>query len=352
VQYAQNPDALVPLLKGYLADFEDLYTPAPSGLGFRWSVQKSTPPPRVVIVYPDRADFATIVYCMARIASVLVESDIKWTAISNGREQDVAGGLTVRFVPRREATAEPSDVVLMYLEQVPEDPAQIAAQLFNAQDMLSSNASEPRPGRRPGQERSVPPSAMENGAGGTMNMSAGNAVPVKEERSRPWASAPEEAVAVEDSATKAAGLGLVNVVKKAEGPQGMMFAQPDLAAELKKKQRKQQFSTLIGVGMLIVLMGVIAAVWFGSSPTVPVDVNSGAGSAAPVVATSKPAGTGTSQPTAGASAKIEDEPIKMNGVEPAVTATQKPTGATTRTTGKTKPGGTTKPGSLFDLPKK
>ncbi|NUQ74542.1 MAG: hypothetical protein HUU21_13385, partial [Polyangiaceae bacterium] len=271
VQYAQNPDALVPLLKGYLADFEDLYTPPPSGLTFRWSVEGSTPPRRVVIVYPDRADFASIAYCMARIASVLVESDIKWTAISNGREQDVVGGLTVRFVPQREASAEASDVVLMYMEQVPESPAEIAAQLFNARDVSVGQASAPRPGWRQGQEPAVtPPSGKsENGAGATINMSRGNAAPAKEDRARPWSAAPEAAAAEGDD-SKAAGLGLINVVEKAPDAEGMIFPQPDLAAELKRKQRKQQFSTLIGVGMLIVLMGVIAAVWFGSAPTVPV----------------------------------------------------------------------------------
>jgi hypothetical protein len=360
VQYAQHPDALVPLLRGYLADFEELYTPAPSGLALRWSVKGSTPPPRVVIVYPDRADFTTIAYCMARIASVLVESDIKWTAISNGREQDVAGGLTVRFVPRREATAEPSDVVLMYLEQVPESPEDIAAQLFNARDVSTAHASAPRPGWRLAHEQAASPPGRENGASAAVNMSGGNASAAKEDRSRPWSTPSERSAEAEGEAVKTAGLGLVNVVNKVEGPQDL-FPQRDLAAELKKKQRKQQFSTLIGVGMLIMLMGVIAAVWFGSAPTVPVEVSASAstGSAAPVVATSKPAVTATSQPTASASAsasasvKIDDAPVIVFGAEPTVTATptQKPTGATPGTSGKTKPRRPAKPGgtSLFDL---
>jgi len=360
VQYAQHPDALVPLLRGYLADFEDLYTPGPSQLGFRWSVERSTPPRRVVIVYPDGAEFATIAYCMARIASVLVESDVKWTAISNGREQDVVGGLTVRFVPRREATAEPSDVVLMYLEQVPENPADIAAQLFNARDTWVANPAAPRLGGRSG-EPSVPPlSGKENGVGSTARMAAGAAMPAKEERSRPWASAPEEPAAA-DSAGKTAGLGLVNVVEKAPEAQGLMLPQPDLAAELKKKQRKQQFSTLVGVGVLIVLMGVIAAVWFGSAPTIPVEQGAGAGtaSAAPVgtptsaAPTSKSTGVPTSQPTASVVPQIEDAPVIVGGGDPPVTATPKPTGAPPPGTAvRPKPGGTPKKEkgkSLFEL---
>lgn len=365
----------MPLLKGYLADFEDLYTPPPSGLTFRWSVEGSTPPRRVVIVYPDRADFASIAYCMARIASVLVESDIKWTAISNGREQDVVGGLTVRFVPQREASAEASDVVLMYMEQVPESPAEIAAQLFNARDVSVGQASAPRPGWRQGQEPAVtPPSGKsENGAGATINMSRGNAAPAKEDRARPWSAAPEAAAAEGDD-SKAAGLGLINVVEKAPDAEGMIFPQPDLAAELKRKQRKQQFSTLIGVGMLIVLMGVIAAVWFGSAPTVPVDHGAGAGTTATQAATqapaSKPAETATSkpaetqapaaqptaQPSAGGSVSMEEAPIIVNGGEPAGKPTTKPTAKPPGTIGKPKPTGTAKPdkggGTLFDLDKK
>lgn len=358
VRYAQHPDALVPLLRGYLADFEDLYTPAPSRLALRWSVEGSTPPRRVVIVYPDRADFATIAYCMARIANVLVESDVPWTAISNGREQDVVGGLTVRFVPRREATSEPSDVVLMYLEQVPENAADIAAQLFNARDVSAAQASAPRPGWRPGQ--STPPPGKENGASATTSMSGGHAVPAKEERARPWATPPEAPAEAEDSPAKTAGLGLVSVVEKAPEPEGLMLPQPDMAAELKKKQRKQQFSTLIGLGVLIVLMGGIAAVWFGSAPTVPVDegAHSGARSATPVVApTSKPTATPTTQPTAAASSKMDDEPIiVIGGGDP--DPMPMPPGTATGASGRPTSGGTTKTNkggkSLFDLtpPKK
>lgn len=354
VQYAQNPDALVPLLRGYLSDFDDLYTPAPSNLALRWSVKGSTPPRRVVIVYPDRADFATIAYCMARIASVLVESDITWTAISNGREQDVPGGLTVRFVPRREATAEPSDVVLMYLEQVPESAAEIAAQLFNAHDLWLAAPPAQRQGWRVAQDQAARPMGRENGAGSTVVMSAGHGMAAKEERSRPWSSPPGAMAAAEDPAVKTAGLGLVNVVAKAEGPQGAMFAQPDLAAELKKKQRKQQFSTLIGVGMLIVLMGVIAVVWFGSAPAVHVDVGASAGTASAVAAapTSKPTGTATSQPaaSASASAKIEEPQVIVIEGGTAVTAAPKSAGAPVGTTRPARPVETAKkPGSLFDI---
>ncbi|TKC99499.1 hypothetical protein [Polyangium fumosum] len=339
VQHAQNADALFPLLKGYLADFEDLHTPGPSGLSFRWSVENSTPPKRVVIVYPDRVDFPTLAYCMARIANVLVESDVKWTAISNGREQDVVGGLTVRFVPRREATAEPADVVLMYLEQVPEDPAEIAAQLFNAHEVRISQMPDLRMNWRyvQGQQAKQNGTGTGHGAGtATTSNGVGSVRPgpmPMEERARPWAQPAEAPAAAEDPAIKTAGLGgLVQVVEKAAAP-GLVLPQPDLAAELKTKQRKQQFSTLIGVGLLVVVLGVIAAVWIGSAPVVPGEEGAGAGSAAPGVGTGKPEGPGV--PSAVPSVKMQDAPVILDqpvgtaSVKPAATTKSKPRATST-----------------------
>ncbi|MRG98045.1 hypothetical protein [Polyangium spumosum] len=318
VQHAQNPDALLPLLKMYLEDFEDLHKPGPSGLSFRWTVEHSTPPKRVVIVYPDRVDFPTLAYCMARIANVLVESDIKWTAISNGREQDVVGGLTVRFVPRREATAEPADVVLMYLEQVPEDPAEIAAQLFNAHEVRISQMPDLRMNWRFVQEQQAKQNGVTTGHGaaaGTATATGSNGIgsvrPGPMEGARPWAQ-PVEVPAAEEPA----GLGgLVQVVEKAEAAPGLGLGLPqvDLAAELKKKQRRSQFTTLIGVGVFIAVMGVIAAVWIGSAPTVPVEEPGGVGSVVPVVGTGKPEPTAvptakaTAAPTATATASVNGQ---------------------------------------------
>lgn len=97
VDKAQNEDALPSLLRGYVQDFADiLYVPEPSRLTLRWTVEpplgeKPKVPRRMVVVYPDKADFSALSYGMARIAAVLVESDLRWTAISNGRESDIVG---------------------------------------------------------------------------------------------------------------------------------------------------------------------------------------------------------------------------------------------------------------------
>ncbi|MDI3290290.1 hypothetical protein [Polyangium sp. 15x6] len=346
VQHAQNADALLPVLKMYLEDFEDLHKPGPSGLSFRWTVENSTPPRRVVIVYPDRVDFATLAYCMARIANVLVESDIKWTAISNGREQDVVGGLTVRFVPRREATQEPADVVLMYLEQVPEDPAEIAAQLFNAHEVRISQMPDLRMNWRYVQSQQGRGNGATTGHGpatgtATTSNGVGSVRPgALEAGARPWAQPAEVPAAGEDPAAKTAGLGgLVQVVEKAEATPGLGLPQVDLAAELKRKQRRSQFTTLIGVGVLIAVMGVIAAVWIGSAPAVPQEEGAGAGSAAPVVATGKPVETVV--PAVAPSVKVQDAPVIVDG-PPAGATAPKSTGTavgTGKPAGKT---GTTK----------
>jgi hypothetical protein len=270
VQYARNPHALVPLLRGYVGDFEDLPAPGPSGLGYRWTVEGATPPRRVVVVYPDEAQFEVLAYCMARIATVLVESDIRWTAISNGREQDVQGGLTVRFVPRREATAEPADVVMMYLEQVPEDPHEIAAQLFNAQEVRVSQMPDLRMSWR--------------------QMYAQQAKASANAPSRPPGPTVEVPVEVPEPATQTAGLGLVAVVEKTEVAPVALPPQPTLAQELKKQQRRQQLTTLVGFGLLIALLGLIAAIWFGTAPT-PVGVEEAASAVASAKPAPKPSGT-------------------------------------------------------------
>ncbi len=363
VQHAQNPDALLPLLKMYLEDFEDMQSPGPSGLSFRWTVEHSTPPKRVVIVYPDRADFATLTYCMARIANVLVESDIKWTSISNGREQDVAGGLTVRFVPRREAGAEPADVVMMYLEQVPEDPRDIAAQLFNAQEVRISQLPDLRMGWRYVQAQE----AKGNGAGATTS-GMGSVRPPAEERARPWAQPAEAPVEVGDPAQKNAGLGgLVQVVERAEAaPGAVVLPQSDLAAELKKKQRRGQFTTLIGVGVLIAVMGVIAAVWIGSAPVVVEEEGAGPNKAVPTAKpTAGPTGTvgavapSTTVKDSHSEIVFEGQPVPTakagaTATAPATAWTGKAPvkGSTTTKGGTTKTGTKAGSGDLFDLKKK
>lgn len=125
-------------MHAYVRSFQALPAPAPSDLGLRWTVDGGAVARRVVIVYPDGTPFGAIAQQMARIAAILIESDIRWTAISTGREQDLAGGTTVRFVPESEAVHEPDDVVSMHIRQIPGEPREIAMLLFGAHEVRLS----------------------------------------------------------------------------------------------------------------------------------------------------------------------------------------------------------------------
>lgn len=148
LRHAQNVDALPVLLGAYVADFDDLPAPLPSGLGFRWTAEGARLPKRIVIVHGSAEPFEAIAACAARIAGVLVESDIRWTVISSGREADVAGGLSIRFVPQREVGVEESGVRILKLEEVPRAPEEIAERLFGAREVRISQIFEPRMGWR------------------------------------------------------------------------------------------------------------------------------------------------------------------------------------------------------------
>lgn len=159
----QSAWALLGEMQAYIRAFTALPTLAPSNLGLRWTVEGSSAPKRVVIVYPDQSPFAMVAYHIALIASVLVESDIRWTAISTGREQDLLGGTSVRFVAECEAVQEADDVVLMHINQIPSEPADIARLLFGAHEVRLSQVLDFRlQWRSMGEPQAAPmPAALE-----------------------------------------------------------------------------------------------------------------------------------------------------------------------------------------------
>lgn len=281
VPHAENPAHLEIILKSYVKDFEDLYVPGPSRQTLRWSVDGATVPRRVTILYPDRVDFPTLAASMARVAEVLIESNVKWTAISNGREQDVPGGLTVRFVPRREAVEASADEVLLYLEQVPENPAEIAY-LFNAREVTVTE--EPRMSRLPPGPQ-VP--ARVNGVHESEKLNGSAHVPSEtiatrgDHPARPWAKPEPEAEVEEDPAIRTQGLGIVAVVERKEAAE-LQHVSTDWAAELKKNermQRKQTTKAMIATVLFIAVFGGLALIWFASAPTPRVESTAPANSA-------------------------------------------------------------------------
>ncbi|MBK9259428.1 MAG: hypothetical protein IPM54_06275 [Polyangiaceae bacterium] len=268
VANAQNEDALPRLLRGYVQDFADvLYTPPRSELALRWTTEpppgeKAMVPRRMVVVYPDKADFATLAYGMARIAAVLIESDLRWTAISNGREPDIAGGMAVRFVPRREADNEPEDVVLLYLEQLPEHPAEIA-QLFGMYPARQSRLPELRV--------NIPlaaPAPLDETSNGASHSGLG---PV-----------------VMDAVVSTPGFGgVVGVVEKRETFDAPL-PQRDLVKELKRKERKQSAAMMVGIALLVLVFGVFALVWMVRAPRDPDDMVDAGAPVQPAVSATAP----------------------------------------------------------------
>lgn len=128
----EAPADVAEVLAGYVAGFADLPEPASSSLDLRWTMAGAVPPPRVVIVHENDASFGTIAACAAKIAAVLYPSDIRWSAISNGREADVPNGVTVRLVAERNLVASDEARGAFRMNEVPDDPEEIARVLFGA----------------------------------------------------------------------------------------------------------------------------------------------------------------------------------------------------------------------------
>ncbi len=139
---AEAPAGMTSVLEEYVAGFSDLPSPSPSSLGLKWTIGESIPPARVVIVHEDDAPFGTIAACAAKIAAVLFPSDIRWSAISNGREADLPNGVTVRLVAASNVTAADEARGTHRIEEVPDDEAEIAQQLFGA---VSTTAATAKP---------------------------------------------------------------------------------------------------------------------------------------------------------------------------------------------------------------
>ncbi|UQA61374.1 hypothetical protein [Polyangium aurulentum] len=301
VQKAQNADVLEPLLKVYTRDFDALPAPGPSALGFRWTVEGATPPKRVLIAYPDGAPFEAIAACAARLAGVLVESDIRWTSITNGREGEIPGGVSVRFAPMREAAAEVGDGLTLALEQVPEDPREIAEKIFGAQEVRPSQMPELRMGWQQlyGQHAAANAGAPAKQESAPAAGRTGSVRPPAEERPRPWAQAAEE-IPVEVGAAGAMN-GVVETnagVEKREAPK---------AAAAAGRKPRSQVGVLVGVGVAIAVAGVVATVALGTG-----GAEEEKGNAAPQVVasgesggvTAVPAGTVVPASTGGAVAPV------------------------------------------------
>lgn len=128
----EDPVRAGALLRSYVADFNNLQAPEPSTFSLQWTASGIEQPRRIVILHDDNLVFDDLARCAARIAAVLYTSDVRWTLISNGREEDLPNGTTIRFVPESVGAAADNGVVVHRIEDLPERAEALAWKLFQA----------------------------------------------------------------------------------------------------------------------------------------------------------------------------------------------------------------------------
>ncbi|WP_438027960.1 hypothetical protein [Sorangium sp. So ce233] len=129
----EAPERVAHVLERYVEEYGDLPYLRRSSATWDWKVDDGVAPKRVVIVHKHDEPFGAIAHAAARIAAVLYRSNIKWTSISSGREADIPGGVSVRFVRERDLTMEDHrHGVLLRIEDVSEDEGEIARGMFGA----------------------------------------------------------------------------------------------------------------------------------------------------------------------------------------------------------------------------
>ena len=128
---SDRPGTVERLLRRHVDGFSGLPRPAPSR--FEWSFIADEPAlqRRITITHADDAPFERLAQMMARLGAMLYRSNVKWTAISSGREFDVPGGVSVRLVPESEVMADPTGLVVS-IDAIPEDEVSMARTLFGA----------------------------------------------------------------------------------------------------------------------------------------------------------------------------------------------------------------------------
>ena len=159
VQKVQDePEGVEDFLAQYIGEFTELPKPPRSQLAWDFVADEAAPPRRINILHDDDEHFGTLVHHAASLGALLYRSNIKWTSITSGREIDIAGGTTIRFVPRSEAPSDTRSVQHL-LDDLPEGEDELAALLFGAKRRVEA-APVPRQGwreRLAAQPRSEPP---------------------------------------------------------------------------------------------------------------------------------------------------------------------------------------------------
>lgn len=367
-----EPEVMQGMCETYLSHFDDLPPAEPSDLRVAWVTRGVQVPKRVVLAHDDEVSFGEIAVAAARIAAVLYRSDIRWTAISNGREDDIAGGVSVRLVARSHVSTADAAGVVHELGDLPDDEAGIAHQLFGATPLASTGEKQARgwrerfaanggdqrpsaiapeqPARRSweGPAPIVPPADPE-GADVTLNMAVrpvplpsepppngGRVAMVELPRAPPFVAVPEPIL--DPLSVPLSDPGLAPTSAPDTAPRG---------------SSKRALWVILG-GFCLVLVVIVAIVASQSDPP-----SKGAASASATVSAAPASVSATSAaapPVTAATATAKPEAT----VTPAATATAKPeVTATPTATATAKPGvkrkGPRKPpgkggGKIFDTP--
>ncbi|MFO0588294.1 MAG: hypothetical protein U0441_12170 [Polyangiaceae bacterium] len=150
----ERPEEVVPFLDDYVANFDELPQVPQSKLGLDWEADPETVPARVTIVHADDEPFGNIAHTAATLGSILYRSNVRWTTITSGREIEIPGGVSIRFVPASEAphaerpnlrdmgraalqelrvaAARDPKGLQLHLDDLPADEATLAHVLFGA----------------------------------------------------------------------------------------------------------------------------------------------------------------------------------------------------------------------------
>ncbi len=144
----------------------------------------------MVIVHDDDVPFGQIAVPAPRIAAVLYPSDIRWSAISNGRDADLPNGVTVRFVAESNLSAADQEFGPYPLDSVPDDEEELAKKLFGA-----SSASVVKPVARGWRDRfsAVPDPALSIDAGNGERSSWEGRAPAAQSTTSPLQGRPSPA---------------------------------------------------------------------------------------------------------------------------------------------------------------
>lgn len=126
-----SPEEAAELLAKAIHDFDDLPTPRRSSLGWDYAADRGDPPAQITLLHDEPMELGMLAHHACTLAALLYRSNIKWTSISTGREIDIAGGTTIRFLPRSEARPNLPGPTFD-LDELPDEEEALAALLFGA----------------------------------------------------------------------------------------------------------------------------------------------------------------------------------------------------------------------------